>query len=457
MAEEKTLLVVDDEASICTAFGRFFSKRRWQVLEASSIAAAREIASRKGPKVIFLDVRLPDGSGLDLLDEWAGEMPESAVVMITAYGDMETVLRAMRGKAFDYLPKPIDMDRALKVASRALASLQPREADRDQAGAAGSDSLLVGSSGAMQEVYKRIARLSVSDCSVLIEGRTGTGKELAARAIHAHSPRSEGPFEAVNCGALPVSLVESELFGRSRGSFTGAAGDAPGKFEAAQGGTLLLDEIGELPPEAQVKLLRVLDTHTIQRVGSTRNIQLDVRVLAATNRDLETFVRQGKFRRDLYYRLAVGRLVMPPLGRREGDIDELAQHFLAQLPQPMRLSPSAAEILRECDWPGNVRQLRNVLQQAAALAAGDEIHPEDLSGLCWDKGETQPENAAEAYVASIAQEQGELYRRAVESVERAVIRRAMRLCEGNQTDAARLLGLHRNTLRKKLRSLGIGD
>jgi two-component system nitrogen regulation response regulator GlnG len=455
MPEAGTLLIVDDEESICSALERFFSRRGWQVRSCSTLASGREIWRELGPDVVFLDVRLPDGSGLDLLEEACGSELSGAVVMITAYGDMETVLRGMRGKAFDHLPKPIDMDHAIRVARRALragrSSQDPRR--RPEPSRPG----LVGNSPVMQEIYKRIARLSAGDCSVLIEGPTGTGKELAARAIHAHSSRSDGPFEAVNCGALPASLVESELFGRARGSFTGAQSDAPGKFEAAQGGTLLLDEVGELPPEAQVKLLRVLDTHTIQRVGSTRSIELDVRVLAATNRDLETFVSEGGFRGDLYYRLAVGRLRMVPLARRKEDIPLLASHFLSALAEAPRLHADALARLEACDWPGNVRQLRNVLLQAAALSSGGWIHAEDLVGLspAPAQGDADPDDLAGQLAASLSESEGDLYRRAVQPVEEAVIRRALQSCAGNQTDAARLLGLHRNTLRKKLRALEI--
>jgi two-component system nitrogen regulation response regulator GlnG len=452
---QPTLLVIDDEESICTAFERFFSPRGWRVTQAATAEAGLAAWRSACPEVTFLDVRLPDGSGLDLLDQLAADPRASAIVVMTAYGDMSTVLRAMQGKAFEYLPKPIDLDRALATANRAAEAVRRyRAGESTSSPPAASEALLVGSSRAMQEVYKRIARLSLADCPVLIEGPTGTGKELAARAIHVHSARRAGPFAAVNCGAIPANLVESELFGRARGGYTGADADAPGQFEAASGGTLLLDEIGELPPEAQVKLLRVLDTHRVQPVGSTRTVELDVRVLAATNRDLQQQVQRGEFREDLYYRLAVATLEMPPLCGRREDVGALAEHFLARQGRDVTLSDEARRRLTRYAWPGNVRQLRNVIQQAATLAAGGIIGPEDLPELSPAASGPGPD-AAEGYVEAIDDGPGDLYRRAVEPVERAVIVRALRACRGHRGRAAELLGLHRNTLRKKLKELGI--
>ena len=452
---EPTLLVVDDEESICTAFQRFFSRRGWRVVQAATAEAGLAAWRSASPEVTFLDVRLPDRSGLDLLDQLAADARASAIVVMTAYGDMSTVLRAMQGKAFEYLPKPIDLDRALSTANRAAESVRRyRAGEMASTPPSQGEGLLVGTSRAMQEVYKLIARLSLADCPVLIEGPTGTGKELAAKAIHVHSARRSGPFAAVNCGAIPANLVESELFGRARGGYTGADADAAGQFEAASGGTLLLDEIGELPPEAQVKLLRVLDTHRVQPVGSTRTVQLDVRILAATNRDLQQQVQCGEFREDLYYRLAVAKIEMPPLCRRLEDVPDLAEHFLAGLGKEISLSDEARRRLTRYDWPGNVRQLRNVIQQAATLAGGGIIGPEDLPELS-PGGTRSGQDAASRYVAALEEESGDLYRQAVEPVERAVIVRALRACQGHRGQAAELLGLHRNTLRKKLKELGI--
>jgi DNA-binding NtrC family response regulator len=296
------LLVIDDEESICLGFRRFFERRGWRVDSAPSASVGREAFRLRRPDVVFLDVRLGDADGLSLLGEFKAIDPDVPVIVITAYGGLETVVGSMEADAFDYLPKPIDLDLAHRRALRATGGeescestpFRPRSRTSSRPGAG-----LVGSCPAMQEVYKRIAVLARNECTVLIGGQTGTGKELVARAIHRHSPRRDGPFVAVNCGALPEGLVASELFGHVRGAFTGADEDRAGKLEVANGGTLLLDEIGELPAAAQVKLLRAVDQRTIERVGSTRPVALDVRLIAATHRDLPRDVQTGRFRSDL--------------------------------------------------------------------------------------------------------------------------------------------------------------
>jgi len=373
-------------------------------------------------------------------------------------------MRSIEGKAFDYLTKPLDLDCAEELAIRALQSPQappsPGAADWPLRGSEGP---IIGSSAAMQEVYKRIAKIAQLDSAVLILGQTGTGKELIARAIHEHGARREGPFIPVNCGALPENLVESELFGHVRGAFTGAESDRAGRFEAADGGTLFLDEVGELPPAVQVKLLRVLDSQVIERVGSVKPIALDVRILAATNRNLTDDVRTGHFRADLYYRLAVMQVELPPLSDRPEDIVPLAEHFLSALARtqeaPAVLDPSAAKALQKHTWPGNVRELKNAVEHATAVAPGQRISPEDLpesvrqASLQSAEGHAI-EQIAKDLIAALPRDGG-LYRGAIEPVERAVIREALIRCGGNQSEAADLLGLHRNTLRKKLRELDI--
>ena len=465
LSEKNSILVIDDEESICTAFGRFFEGRGWAVRVAASggagVAAYREARA----DVVFLDVRLPDGSGLDRLAELKGIDPGACVIVITAYGSLETVRSAVQRSAFDYLVKPLDLDRAQELARRAVESRRAMSAAavRSVAGPA-AGTTMVGASRVMQEVYKRIGLVAAADAAVLILGETGTGKELVARAVHEHSGRKAGPFVAVNCGSLPESLVESELFGHVRGAFTGADVDRPGRFEAADGGTLFLDEVGELPPASQVKLLRVLDSQTIERLGSVKPIPLDVRVLAATNRDLAGDVRAGRFRADLYYRLAVMQVELPALRARPEDVLPLARHFLAEgtaegaaIPP---LSDAAAEALGRYDWPGNVRELRNAIGHAAVVAGGGQIRREDLpesvlrpasapagaEALC---------RALDAYLAAVGERRGDLHAAALGPVERAIIERALRACGGNQTEAARMLGLHRNTLRNKIRELGL--
>jgi DNA-binding NtrC family response regulator len=464
-AKRRRLLVVDDEQSICRAFRLFFEARGWDVDVAASGREGTDKFQAGQPDLVFLDVRLPDDDGLQVMERLRALRQETPIIIITAYGGMHIVLQAVKGGAFDYLPKPIDLDRALELAERATET--SGAASTDTASAAGSghaEGQIIGSSKPMQEVFKRIAHVAASDGAVLILGQTGTGKELAARAIHEYGDRKSGPFIAVNCGALPDDLVETELFGCVRGAFTGADADRPGRFEAANGGTLLLDEVGELPPSAQTKLLRVLDSQTVERVGSVKPISLDVRVLAATNRDLTANVSNGKFRADLYYRLAAFQVELPPLAQRKEDILSLTSHFLEagvprDAPVPV-LTPDAASSLLAYSWPGNVRELKNALAHAVAVAPSTRIRPQDLPAAIL-RSVPEPAHqadqlteAVEHYVDHHAAE-GQWYRIVIEPVERAVITRALKHCRGNQSEAAELLGLHRNTLRTKIRELGI--
>jgi len=459
----RSMLVVDDEDSICLAFERFFQSRGWKVRSAASAVEGLSAYDGLRPDIVFLDVRLPDRSGLDLLADLAER--GAVVVVITAYGGLDTAVRALHGKAYDYLVKPIDLDKALSLADRALETHASRS-EADGLARTGRE-LLVGKAPAMQETYKLIAKVARDRSPVLIQGETGTGKELAAVAIHRFSARRDGPLLAINCGAIPLRLIEGELFGHVRGAFTGADADRVGKFESAEGGSLLLDEIGELPLSVQVKLLRVLDSGTIERVGSSQSIRLDVRLLAATNKDLEGEVEAGRFRRDLYYRLAVLRISMPPLRQRKEDIPLLAEHFMRQMAAgsghpPRVLGADAREALLRYDWPGNVRELRNALNYALAVAPDRAIRPADLPQPVVHReageadGGRRLHEAALRYAAALPDEQTRRYRRTVEQVERALIVDAMRRYGGNQSEAAGHLGLHRNTLRKKLREFRIG-
>ncbi len=462
MTAKRSVLVIDDEASICDAFRRFFGHRNWDVFVAASGREGVAAYNEHRPDVVFLDVRLPDGNGLDILDELRTADPDAKVIIITAYGGLNTVMRSMEGKAFDYLPKPIDLDRASDLAARAVESRHAVPPDAPPSNT--EETFMVGTSPAMQQVYKKIAVLAHADSNVLILGQTGTGKEMVATAIHRHSSRKDKPFVAVNCGAIPDNLVESELFGHVRGAFTGADSDRAGRFESADGGTLFLDEIGELPPAAQVKLLRVLDSHTIERVGSVKPIHLDVRVISATNRDLTADVESGKFRADLYYRLAVVRVELPTLAERHEDILPLARHFLAMCARSPReipqLDKSAIEAMLRYHWPGNVRELKNSVEYATVVAPGGRIRAEDLpqqvlAGQSASFDRSRIDSLIHDYIASLPQEPGKLYRSAIEPLEEAIIRHAMEQCGWNQSEAAALLGVHRNTLRTKLRELKI--
>ncbi len=460
MSTDHSILVIDDEQSICFAFKRYFESRGTAVAVAHTVRDGRAKYLELRPDVVFLDVRLGDGSGLDLLESLRRDDPGACVVMITAYGSLDTVTRAIRNKAFDYLVKPLDLDRAGEVFAQALASRAAPQSVSDSDGRpAGAGTAIVGSSPAIQEVFKRIGRVSQADASVLIHGQTGTGKELVARVIHEHSPREARPFVTVNCAALPENLVESELFGYARGAFTGADADKPGRFEMAHTGTLFLDEIGELPMAAQVKLLRFLDSQTIERLGSVSPICVDVRILAATNRDLPAEVEAGRFREDLYYRLAVIQIEVPPLAQRRQDIAELTHHFLAQFAPGRGISDEAMAALTGCDWPGNVRQLRNALEHAAVVSGTGPILPAHLPEAVQtgEPGGQTPAGDAliSRYLDQVQPGPDGLHQSALAPIERAVIVRALAETGGKQGQAAKLLGIHRNTLRAKLRDLGI--
>jgi two-component system nitrogen regulation response regulator GlnG len=466
MGTPANILVIDDEEAICFAFQRYFGPRGYGVRVASTGAAGLADYAKQPAVVVFLDVRLPDADGIDVLTQLCERDPNARVVVITAYGSLETVTRAIRGRAFDYLVKPIDLDRAAELVAQALASRQAASRDAVPPPASGPNDeiTLVGRAPAMQEVYKRIGRVAESDSAVLILGNTGTGKELVARAIHQHSRRRTGPFVAVNCGALPENLVESELFGYVRGAFTGAAADKPGRFEAADGGTLFFDEIGELPRAAQVKLLRFLDTQTVERLGSVLPIRLDVRVLAATNSDLAGAMAAGRFREDLYYRLAVIQIALPPLAARTEDILPLAHHFLVQRTprdqEPPILSREAAAMLKTYTWPGNVRELRNAIEHAVAASGGGPILPAHLPESVRREPAMPRADSPTGLDAAISKvidtaASSASYRQILDRLEEALIRRALAEAGGNQSAAAARLGLHRNTLRNKLRDLGI--
>jgi len=481
MADSPSILVVDDEDAICFAFERYFSARGFAVRTEQTFRGGLATFEAWRPDVVFLDVRLGDGDGLAALERMRAVYSAAAVIVISAFGSLEAVTRAVRGQAFDFLVKPLDLDRASVVVDQALASRAERFPSRpgDAADGASADraapdasvsptepAQFIGSSPAMREVFLRIGKVAVTDANVLILGQTGTGKERVAWAIHEHSSRSAGPFVPVNCGALPENLVESELFGYVRGAFTGADADKIGRFEVADSGTLFLDEVGELPPAAQVKLLRFLDNRSIERLGSVASIPLDVRVLAATNRDLPEECRRGRFRSDLFYRLAVVQIALPPLRERPEDVLPLADHFLRQLNPPRGLASvhaSARKRLTAYDWPGNVRELQNAIQHAAIIAGGGTILPDHLPQALRDdqyltpQANSNADDLLQAYIRSFSTlpVEGGLHTAAVTPLERALILHALAKTGGNQSQAAELLGLHRNTLRNKLKELGL--
>jgi DNA-binding NtrC family response regulator len=433
------VLVVDDDLKMRTLVARVLSREGYAVRGAETGQDALDLLDAWSPDLMLCDIRMPGMDGMELLGRVRQMRPELPVVVMTGFGSVETAVEAMRAGAFDYFSKPFDLDELLIVVRKAAEHLQLRRelADlRRQVPRAGG---FVGKSKAIQNVLDWIARAAPSDSTVVIYGKSGTGKELVARAIHRESKRSGGPFVPVNCAAIPETLIESELFGHARGSFTGAVREHPGLFVEAAGGTLFLDEIGELPLAMQAKLLRALQDGEIRPVGKSESIKVNTRVVAATNRDLEADVKAGRFRDDLYYRLSVIPIYLPALNERPEDIPLLAVHFLERFASggvPKRLTKEVLHALERYDWPGNVRELENIMERACALVAGPEIGLEDLP----EKLQSSPLPAVrELPLATLA------------DTEYRLIVSTLRHFQGHLGKSADALGIHRRTLSRKLR------
>jgi two-component system nitrogen regulation response regulator GlnG len=454
------ILIIDDEPAIGWSLRELLTEDGHAVEVASSAEAAIETCGRFAPEAMLVDVRLPGRDGLAALPDLRAAAPGAAIVVMTAFGDLDTAVRAVAAGAFDYLVKPFDLASVSRVVSRALA---------DRGGAVpvpvadASTARLVGGSPAMQRVFKQIAVAAATDLPVLITGQTGTGKELAARAIHANSGRRDRPLVATSVAALAPSVIESELFGHVRGAFTGATADRRGLFELADGGTLLLDEIGEAPLEVQAKLLRVLEDRAITPVGSSTARPADVRVIAATNRDLAAALEAGRFRVDLYHRLRVFQIEMPPLAARPDDLPALVDHFLAAAGHGGRQVTAAfLAAVRDRSWPGNVRELRHAVEAAAAMARGGSLEADHLPpAVAAPLGATPPADADAIVATAVRQwvdaawiesaDAGDLHDRLLNLVEKTLAAEAVDRAGGNRTAAAKALGLDRATLRSKLR------
>jgi two-component system nitrogen regulation response regulator GlnG len=465
------ILVADDEASIRFVLREALEGAGHVVVEATDGAEARRVLAGERFDFAFLDIRMPGVTGLDLLDELRARGPEGPVVVImTAENTFDNAIEAMKRGAFDYVTKPFDLAQIEAVVEKALRQRQLRSEvatlRRQVGNVFRAGEALVGQSAAMVETYKMIGRIAQSDAAVLIRGESGTGKDLVARAIHYHSKRCDAPFIAVNMSAMPSELIEAELFGHERGAFTGAVEARNGRFRDADGGTLLLDEIGDLPLQLQTKLLRVLQERDVTPVGSSEAIPIDVRILAATHQDLEAAIAEGRFREDLYFRLNVVPVYMPPLRERPEDIHALVHHFVerfsGELGVPERWpSESALALLTRRSWPGNVRELENVIKRALVLASGEVIDAEDIDGaadsaLGADADWTQlaRRELIERMKAGNQDDEGP-YWDFVHRLESAVISEALKRSGGNQIQAARALGINRNTLRKKIDELSI--
>ena len=469
----KNVLVVDDDEKICWAFEQFLESEGYTSDVANSAEEGlRRIAADK-PDVVLLDVNLPGMSGLEALEEIKARHPWVIVIIITAYDDVETTIEAMRLQAFDFVPKPIDLDVVKSVLERAfrtqsIRSTLPVEAADESPIAQIGGHRLVGKSGQMREIYKLIGVMASNTVTVLIDGETGTGKDLVARAIHAGSARKEKPFIPVDCGALPDDLLESELFGYEPGAFTGAKAEGkPGRFELADGGTLFLDEVGNMTPALQVKLLRALQTQEIERLGGTRTLKVDVRVIAATNQDLGDMVKRGQFREDLYYRFRRIALHLPPLRERREDIPLLVQHFLQLIQEEFGksirgISEDGMELLQNYAWPGNIRELENCLRSAGALCRADVILPDDLPPEIRSQNEMSSTSASRLETslksvlqstakAAIAEGKQGLYEEVVAVLDKALIELVLDEFSGNHSKTAELLGMSRTTLLKKIK------
>jgi DNA-binding NtrC family response regulator len=446
----KNVLIVDDELNLRASLERILRKEGLEVETAGSASEALALVEAHTPDLLLCDVQMPGMNGLRLLEQLRVLRPSLPVIVMTGYGNPEMVIDANRLGAVEFVRKPFDPAGLLRVIHEALAVTPPVVVPADDAAA--DDDLMVGECAAMYQVYQTIGRVAATDVSVLIRGETGTGKELVARAIHRASGRRAGPFLALNCVAIPETLLESELFGHERGAFTGAAARRPGRFELAAGGTLFLDEIGDMQPAMQGKLLRVLQERQFERLGGQQPITVDVRLLAATNADLEAGLARGRFRPDLYQRLNGVTLWLPPLRERGDDVVQLAQHFLQRSGRllgiaPPPLSESVIALLRRYHWPGNVRELAHLLHRALILYRGRAMNADDLTALL-DAPATSTAHAAPAARPQLAG-------MTLEQAERELILQTIAATGGNKKEAARVLGISRNALYEKMRRHGM--
>ncbi len=449
MSQRPTILIVDDERHTREGLARAL-RGDYAVAEAENGQRALEWLETHAADVILTDLRMPHMDGLQLLARLLGREPKPIVIMLTAYGNVETAVEAMKRGAYDFLAKPVNLDRLELLLTRALAERQlgvENQRLRAQLDSKYGFANIIGTSPAMQAVFDTIRHVAPTKATVLIQGESGTGKELVARALHQASPRREGPFVPVHCAALAPTLLESELFGHEKGAFTGAVERRRGRFEMADGGTLFLDEIGELEPSLQVKILRVLEERAFERVGGSETVTVNVRLVAATNKDLRQLVADGKFREDLFYRLFVVNLTLPPLRERDGDIVLLTQHYLKTLAAENgksvpTLTAEAMDALTAYSWPGNVRELRNVIERMVVLNSTGKLTLDDVPATVRQGAHDSGRDATRAG-------------RVLRDAERQLIEDALRQHRGNRTKAAQHLGISRRTLHRKLNEFGL--
>ena len=475
---QQRLLIIDDDAAIRWVLERAVSRMEVETLSLETTENALETIAREQVSAVISDIRMPGQDGLSMLEALNETYPDLPVIIMTAHSDLDTAVAAFKGGAFEYLPKPFDIEEALAVIQRALAQAKQHDngpESREAEQSLGSDKDIIGDSPAMQNLFRAIGRLSGSEATVLINGESGTGKELVAKALHRHSKRSKQPFIALNMAAIPRELVEAELFGHEKGAFTGATAQRKGRFEQADGGTLFLDEIGDMPLETQTRLLRVLADGEFYRVGGHTPLKVNVRVIAATHQDLSAKVKQGDFREDLFHRLNVIRLHLPRLAERAQDIPLLAEHFLNRSAEELGVSvktlkSDALKFLMQLNWPGNVRQLENVCRWLTVMASGNEVHKADLpDDLAVDAPSDLPtfEPAAGSTVAGgtqwqllltqyikegLARGSEDLLQSLQPELEQLLLEAALSHTGGHKQNAAKLLGWGRNTLTRKLKA-----
>ena len=460
--------IIDDEESIrtiCTSALEDLFK-----IEAFSSASQALLALNSSkPDLIITDIKMPGMSGLEFLDKVSEKYPDLPTIIITAHANMDNALSAYKGGAFEYLTKPFDINEIRKLVIKATKTKKTNL----QEGLEESKSKIVGKAGSMQEVFKAIGKISKTDITVLIRGESGTGKELIAQSVHANSSRNSEPFIAINVAAIPHELLESELFGHEKGSFTGAQSQRIGRFEQALGGTLFLDEIGDMHPELQTRLLRVLSSHEFYRVGGQKPIKSDVRIIAATNQNIEQLIKTGKFREDLYHRLNVFRIELPPLRKRKEDIPMLVKHFLSKSAAEIKgdekgIDKNAMKILNDYDWPGNIRQLENTCRYITVMAPSASITADDIPDEIKNDSQSEVsdtvnvnmdstsswEESLSSHIKNVLSDVNDLTRLSKE-LEKLLLQEALKASKGRKIDAAKILGLGRNTITRKIKDLGL--
>lgn len=469
-----TVLLADDDAAIRMVLNQALTRAGYEVRPTGNLSTMWNWVSRGEGDLLITDVAMPDGNAFDIMPKIKKLRPDLPMVVMSAQNTFMTAIRANEVGAYEYLPKPFDITEVLSVVARALADAKKAPTRDKKADEPGETMPLVGRSPAMQDIYRALARLMQTDLTVMITGESGTGKELVAKALHNFGKRRNGTFVAINMAAIPRDLIEAELFGHEKGAFTGATARSSGRFEQAEGGTLFLDEIGDMPMDAQTRLLRVLQEGEYTMVGGRTPIKSNVRIVAATHRDLSQMIRQGLFREDLYYRLNVVPIRLPPLRERVDDINDLVQHFLRAAQregEPVKtISPEAIRLMHNYAWPGNIRELENLVRRLSALYADENISLEivqselnlaDRQPAPAASGPVDVSTAVETHVAQVLREYepnlppAGLYQRVLDRVEAPLIAMALNACGGNQIKAADLLGLNRNTLRKKIRAHSI--